>query len=137
MLWNLLSIRGGVCYLLCFRGDHLPVELNCFFGVLLNSKRQLALFPAETSQLGIKVRDHWEYYQKSSQLRIFDTPRAGFESVRNLCSGLVEWRCVVVVITTPRRRVKSSHWLTSPQHCCFIEYGIYLRRIKILLKDRN
>ena len=41
--------------------------------------------------------------QRSSLSRISDTPRAGFEPAQNLSSGLVKWRCAVVITTTPRR----------------------------------
>ena len=41
--------------------------------------------------------------QRSSPLRISNTPQAGFEPAQNLSSGLVEWSCAVVITTTPRR----------------------------------
>ena len=46
----------------------------------------------------ISSRDHC---QRSSPLRISDTPWAGFEPAQNLSSGLVEWSCAVVITTTP------------------------------------
>ena len=48
----------------------------------------------------ISSRDHC---QRSSPSRISDTPRAGFEPAQNLSSGFVEWSCVVVITTAPRR----------------------------------
>ena len=47
----------------------------------------------------ISSRDHCP---RSSSSRISDTPRAGFEPVQNLSSGLVEWSCAVAITTTPR-----------------------------------
>ena len=47
----------------------------------------------------ISSRDHC---QRSWPPQISDTPRAGFEPVQNLSSGLVEWRFAVVV--TPKQR---------------------------------
>ena len=49
----------------------------------------------------ISSRNHC---QRSSPSQIFDTPREGFEPAQNLNSGFVEWRCAVVINTTPRRR---------------------------------
>ena len=49
----------------------------------------------------ISSRDHC---QRSSPLRISDTPRVGFESAQNLSSGLVESNFAVVITTTPQRR---------------------------------
>ena len=40
------------------------------------------------------------YCQRSSPSRIIDTPRAGFELVQTLSSGLVECICASVIITT-------------------------------------
>ena len=42
----------------------------------------------------ISSRDHC---QRSSQSQISNMPRAGFEPVQNLSSGLVEWSCAVVI----------------------------------------
>ena len=41
--------------------------------------------------------------QRSSPLRISNTPQVGFEPAQNLSSGLVEWSFAVVITTTPRR----------------------------------
>ena len=38
--------------------------------------------------------------QRSSPLRICDTPRAIFEPAQNLSSNFVEWNCAVVITTT-------------------------------------
>ena len=46
---------------------------------------------------------NWNHSQRYSPWRIFDTPRAGFEPVQNLSSGLVEWSYPVVITTTPQR----------------------------------
>ena len=43
----------------------------------------------------------WDHWQRSSPLRIFDTPRAEFEPAQNLSSGLAEWSCAIVITTTP------------------------------------
>ena len=40
--------------------------------------------------------------QRSSPLRISETPQAGFEPAQNLSSGFIEWSCAVVITTTPR-----------------------------------
>ena len=66
-------------------------ELNCFCG-MVDRRKAFSL---------ISSRDHC---QRSSPSRISDTPRAGFEDAQNLSSGLVEWSCAVVIITTPRRQ---------------------------------
>ena len=44
----------------------------------------------------------WDNCQRSSPLRISDTPQAGFEPAQSLSSGLVEWSCTVVITTTPQ-----------------------------------
>ena len=51
----------------------------------------------------ISSRDHC---QRSSPLRISNTPRAGFEPSQSLNSGSVEWSCAVVITTTPRRNMR-------------------------------
>ena len=40
--------------------------------------------------------------QRSSALQISNLSRVGFEPVQNLSSGLVEWSCTVVIMTTPQ-----------------------------------
>ena len=68
--------------------------MNCFCGIkngMVDRQKAFSL---------IFSPDHC---QRSSQLRISDTPRAGFESAQNLSSGLVGWSCAVVITTTPRR----------------------------------
>ena len=47
----------------------------------------------------ISSQDHC---QRSSPLRISDTPQAGFEPAQNLSSGLVERSCAVAITTTLR-----------------------------------
>ena len=54
-------------------------------------------------------RDHW---QRSSPSRISDTEPTGFEPAQNLCSGLVEWGCAVVITTTPRHQ---RVWCSYPK----------------------
>ena len=59
----------------------------------------------------ISLMSSWDHCQRSSPSRISDTPRARFEPVQNLSSGLVEWSCAVVITTTPRRhQQKKSLW---------------------------
>ena len=53
------------------------------------------------------LNSSWDHCQGSSQTRISDTPRAGFELAQSLSSGLVEWSCAVVITTTPRRHLPS------------------------------
>ena len=64
--------------------------MNCFCGIV-DRRKAISL---------ISSRDHC---QRSSLSRISDTPRAVFEPVPNLSSGLVEWSCAVVITITPRR----------------------------------
>ena len=56
----------------------------------------------------ITSRDHC---QRSSPFPICDTPRAGFESAQNLSSGLFEWSCAVLIITTPGRHSWLNVWM--------------------------
>ena len=51
----------------------------------------------------ISSRDHC---QRSSPLRISNTPRAGFEPSQSLNSGSVKWSCAAVITTTPRRNMR-------------------------------
>ena len=69
------------------------MTMNCFCG-MVDLRKVFSL---------ISSRDHC---QRSSPSWISDTPRAGFEPVQKLSSGLVEWSCAVVISTTPRR-----HWV--------------------------
>ena len=48
----------------------------------------------------ISSRDH---SQRSSPSQISYTPRPELEPQHNLSKGLVEWRCAVVITTTPQR----------------------------------
>ena len=77
-LWNLAVVQ------------FLMMMMNCFCGMVDWRKAFSLIFS----------RDHC---QRSSPSRISDTPRAGFEPAQNLSSGLVEWSCVAVITTTPRR----------------------------------
>ena len=58
-----------------------------FFCCLVDRRKAFSL---------ISSQDHC---QRSPLSRIFDTPRAGLEPTQNLCSGLVEWSCAVVITT--------------------------------------
>ena len=58
--------------------------MNCFRG-MVNRRKAFSLHSS---------RDHC---QRSSLLRISNTPREGFEPVENLSSGLVEWSRAVVI----------------------------------------
>ena len=62
--------------------------MNCFCG-MVDRRKVFSL---------ISNRDHC---QRSSPSWISDMPQAGFEPVQNLSSGFVEWRCAVVITTTP------------------------------------
>ena len=68
----------------------LMMMMNCFCG-MVDRRKAFSL---------ISSRDHC---QRSSPSRISDTPWPGFEPAQSLSSGLVEWSCVVVITTTPRR----------------------------------
>ena len=65
--------------------------MNCF----CNMVDQWKVFSS------ISNRDHC---QRSSPSSISGTHRAGFEPAQNLSSGFLEWNCVAVITTTPRRR---------------------------------
>ena len=69
--------------------------MNCFCG-MVDWQKAFSL---------ISSRDHCQRFSPS---RISDTPRAGFEPVQNLSSGLAEWSCAVVITTTPRRHNRSA-----------------------------
>ena len=104
--------------------------MNCFCG-MVDRRKTFSL---------ISSRDHC---QRCSTSRISDTPQAGFEPAQNLSSGLVEWSCVVVITTTPRRHTTPRHHTTPPRGlltsvgswwflagwewfrlvCCFSSYG--------------
>ena len=64
--------------------------INCFCG-MVDLRKAFSL---------ISSQDHC---QRSWPLWISDMPRAGFAPAQNLSSGLVEWNCVIVITTTPRR----------------------------------
>ena len=97
IIFPTLPIPNGNWYiLLCWELSILefiiPLFLNCFCG-MVDQRKVFSL---------ISSRDHC---QRSSPSRISGTPRTGFEPAQNLSSGLVEWSCVVVIITTPRRHL--------------------------------
>ena len=81
--------------------------MNCFCGMVDQKKKAFSL---------IYRREHC---QRSSTSRIYDKPRAGFETALNLSSDFAEWSCAVVITNTPRRLGKG--------HTCF-EKQLYLRR---------
>ena len=60
--------------------------INCFRGM---ADRRMA-FSLLSSQ---------DHCQRSSTLRIFDTPRVGFEPAENLSSSFAEWSCAIVTTT--------------------------------------
>ena len=78
----------------------LMMMMNCFCG-MVDRRKAFSL---------ISSRDHC---QRSSPSRISDTPRAGYEPVQNLSSGLVEWFCAVVITTTPQRHIHSQKRIAS------------------------
>lgn len=49
--------------------------------------------------IGFIFRQH--HYQRSSPVRISDTPREGFEPVWSVSSDFLELSCAVVVTSTP------------------------------------
>ena len=50
--------------------------------------------------LGIILR--WDHCHRFSPSETSNNDKAGFESARKLTSGFPEWRCAVVITTTPR-----------------------------------
>ena len=53
-------------------------------------------------QKAFSLISSWDHCQRSSPLRISNTPLRRFDPAQNLSSGLVEWSCAVVITTTPR-----------------------------------
>ena len=51
--------------------------------------------------------------QRSSPLRISDTPRVGFEPTQSLSSDLFEWSCAIAINTAPRRHIVFLQWLNG------------------------
>ena len=47
------------------------------------------------------IRDDDEWWWWTSPSRISDMPQVGFEPVKNVSSGFVEWSCALVITTTP------------------------------------
>ena len=76
----------------------------------------------------ISSRDHC---QRSSPSRVSNMPRAGFEPVQNLSSGLAEWSCAVVITATPRRHMTLC---SSDNHYTTAEV---LSKIKILKTSKS
>ena len=72
------------------------IELNCFCG-MVDRRKAFSL---------VSSQDHC---QRSSQSRISDMPRAGFEPAQNLSSGFVEWSCAVAITTTPRHHTSRRY----------------------------
>ena len=72
------------------RLNMMKMMMSCFCGVI-DRRKVYSL---------ISSRDHC---QRSSQSRISDTPRAGFEPAQSPSSGIDEWSCAVVIATAPRR----------------------------------
>ena len=68
------------------------------FTVWLTDERRSALFTARTI-----VRD---------PLRLDSDSPSGFEPAQNLSQDFVEWRCALVITTTPRRHVGLHQGLT-------------------------
>ena len=66
--------------------------ISCFCGMVDQRK-------------AFKLISTWDYWQRSSQSQIFDTPQARFEHAQNLSSAVVEWSCPVVIITSPQRDI--------------------------------
>ena len=60
--------------------------MNCFRG-MVDRRKAFSL---------ISSRDHCQRFSPS---QITETPQAGFEPVQNLSSGIIEWRCAVVITT--------------------------------------
>ena len=65
--------------------------ISCFCGMVDQRK-------------AFKLISTWDYWQRSSQSQIFDTPQARFEHAQNLRSAVAE-SCPVVIITTPQRDI--------------------------------
>ena len=80
-----------------FAKDLMMMMMNCFCGMVDRRKVLSAIFSRD-------------YCQRSSPLRIFDTPLAGFEPVQNLSSSFIESSYAIVITTAPRR-----HMVTAPR----------------------
>ena len=89
MEWFLLIIIKE--YVLT-RSTNLPNDdVNCFYG-MVDRRKALSL---------ISSRDHCQRFLTIMYL----WHAARYEPAQNLSSGSVEWTCVVVIITTPRRHL--------------------------------
>ena len=83
---------------------------NCFYG-MVDQWKVSTLFPAR-----IIARDPHHFQS--------DKLQAGFEPAQDLSSGLVEWSCAVVIITTPR-------------YYCMIVFSIIFLCIVSLMQSVN
>ena len=85
------------------------IKCNCLMMIMMMMNCFCSMVDRRKTFSLISSRDHC---QRSSTSRISDTPQAGFEPEQNLSSGLVEWNCVVVITTTPRRHTTPRHHTT-------------------------
>ena len=83
---EIVRVSRGFAFLMMMK------MMNCFYG-MVDRRKAFSL---------IYSQDHC---QKSCSSWISDTSRAGFEPAQNLSQDFVEWRCALVIITTPRRHV--------------------------------
>ena len=89
--WPVLGLRKGPEKLYLFMMMMMMMMMmSCFCG-MVDRQKVYSL---------ISSRDHC---QISSPSRISNMPRTGFEPVKNLSWGFVEWNCAVLITTTPRR----------------------------------
>ena len=80
--------------------------MNCFCG-MADRRKAFSL---------ISSQDHCQRYSPS---RISNTARARYEPAQNLSSRFVEWRCAVVITTTPRRHWGHKKRANLPSRCFF------------------
>ena len=73
---------------------------------------------------GVNLVSSQDHCQRSSPFPISDKLQAGFEPAQDLSSGLVEWSCAVVIITTPR-------------YYCMIVFSIIFLSIISLMQSVN
>ena len=87
--------------------------INCFCG-MVDQRKAFSL---------ISRKDHC---QRFSSLQISDIHQAEFVSVRNLNSGLVEWKCAVVITTTlwEYKKLVETHYASAVTHLS--HPGLYL-----------
>ena len=87
--YSMMMMMMMNCFCDIFYDDNELLFMNCF--CFCDQRKVFSLFSS------------WNYCQRSSPSWISDTSWVGFEPVQNLNSGLVEWRCAVVITTSPRR----------------------------------